>query len=157
MNLDSCYKDIILFNLAGGNLPSTAIDDDFWFLMKNQNKRATEELSETTNAIANKDAKSLLDGVVDEFVVLAGKIYMLECAGFNVDLALSKICKNNFAKITTDINTAQKWLNEQSGVRLVESVVGGVTYYSIKRNTDNKIMKHVDFVNVDINDCVPKE
>lgn len=154
-------KAVEKFNQIVGKGPS----DDPIILAKQVGDQSTillEEVLETKEASKKIDWLEMLDGVCDEWFVASEHITQLESIGINVKKAFKDVCENNSLKYTTSRELVEKWYtwntevkNEQCHIH--ESVYEGETYYCVRRNEDNKVLKWEDFPKVDLAKYIPKE
>ena len=154
-------KAVEKFNQIVGKGPS----DDLSILAKQVGDQSTllvEEVLETKEASKNVDWLEMLDGVCDEWFVGSEHITQLESVGINVKRAFKDVCENNSLKYTTSRELVEKWYTwntevKQEQCHIHESVYEGETYYCVRRNADNKVLKWEDFPKVDLSKYVPKE
>lgn len=124
--------------------------------LKNQSKRIEEELNELYyKGVADNNPKEILDGIVDVLVTSFGLAQLLEANGYNVAKAMQKIATNNMSKILGDFELANDTVKmyqdkgEDCYIKNVEDC------FTVLRRSDDKIMKPIGYVSVDINDCLP--
>lgn len=153
------YEAVVNWNYRCGNKPVQVVDDRFWITTGNQMQRIIEEAKETQEAVVAGNALEFLDGVCDLFVVTSYLMEQAVAAGFDVEGALKAVCDNNDTKYSTDVEVAQAgaMTHTASGTPCIVKAtsVGGITYYSIVRKSDGKIMKPVDFQSVDLRKYLP--
>lgn len=137
------YADIKLFNEIANNLTGNMVEQ-----VNNQLSFIFSELEETIAAFESGDAVELVDGAADLWVTVAGLLQKLEAAGFNVGEAIKRVDANNLSKFVP-IGSPLRYkeghkakLNKKHGRYVIKDANG-------------KIMKPLDFVPVDLNDCVP--
>lgn len=148
MQLNKIYNDISKFNMVAGKSP---IPND-WEQKKNQLARVLEEVKETITAVENKDKLELLDGFCD---ILYTALYlgeMLKADGIDVQGAMEEVCENNLSKFTLSYEFARKssWLYENSGVEVYLSQDEETGYFSVKRISDDKVMKLINHQSPDL-------
>ncbi len=157
--LKSFYERTVLFNLLGGKSPSSDPNSiQFRDDMLNQIDRVQEELNELRKAVEANNKLEILDGVVDVNVC---SLYMGEIlfeAGYKIDGACLEVARNNMTKITENFSTASATAEKYGeghcyidSVRYNESI-----YYTVKRNSDNKILKPFNYSSVDLKQFLPK-
>lgn len=146
---------------AGNKLEENSNSVKFWDNVKTQTKLLVEESTEARDAANNYDKKELLDGTIDSLVIAFRLYSMLEAAGFDVSGATDEICSNNDSKVFDvywEAVEAKEQLEDRDGVEytIATSLVDGCEFYTVRR-FDNKIMKYVDFWEVDLSKYIPKE
>lgn len=160
-NFNKRYKEVVDFNLQAGNVFHPGNTFEFWKAVQNQAKLVVEELNEVVEAIEANDNVELLDGLIDTHVTLAFMTELIFQAGFDVDKAFDLVNKNNSTKIFKSYTAAKETMEAYEdkgieGMHIEEVVVSGVPYYTV-RDANNKIRKPLDFVSVNIENCVLKE
>lgn len=141
--LVDAFASIYDFNKIGGvfNKPADEMVDLY-------NSLSFEELSEGIAAFESENAVECLDAAVDEFVIIVGKLQILNAAGFKVGEAIRRVNENNhskyipkgqFVKYNSDFHTEY---NEEYGV-------------SVIKDCNGKIRKPANFQAVDLSDLVP--
>lgn len=151
-------KEVEKFNKITGKGPS----DDLNILIKQIKDQSTILLEEVLETKEAPDWTERLDGVCDIWFVASELVTELESVGINVKKAFKAVCENNTLKYTTSRELAEKWYNWNKGVQgidcnLHESEYEGATYYCVRRNEDNKVLKHENFEKVDLTKFIPKE
>ena len=146
------------FNKVAGKAPS----EELAVLLQQIKDQATillEEVLETKQAASEGDWVETLDGVCDIKFVASELVTQLESVGIDFNGAFEAVCENNSLKYTTSSELASKWLIEQTekGVQchIHETEHGGCKFYVVRRNEDNKVMKHNDFPAVDLTSYIP--
>ena len=146
-NCDQHYENVERFNTVAGNLDSVDVKS-----INAQMGFIAEEFVETEEALAAGDNVELLDGACDLFVTVAGLLQKLEVAGYDVDTALSRVCKNNLSKFprtgTVDIPSVCP-----DNTQTVMSRDGRLVF----KRADGKVLKPKNFVPVDLSDLVPNQ
>lgn len=160
-NLFDLYQQAVQFNYKAGNKQYEYGTLDFWRALENQSSYMVEESNEGLESARMNDAVESVDALADEFFVWAWKAEMLEKAGFNVAGAIQAVIENNMTKVFNSFYEAcesKEKLERKNDVEyFVEtSVYNGLPFYTVRRLSDNKIMKAVDFVSVNLEDYVPK-
>jgi hypothetical protein len=113
------------------------------------NSLAFEELTESIDGLETGNKEEIIDGAVDEFVIVCGKLQILEAMGYDVAEAIKRVCDNNLSKFPSlDAGCAynkefELSVNEKYNVYVI-------------RDKNGKIRKPEGFVSVDLSDCVPK-
>lgn len=134
----NAYRSVREFNEIAGQLDNPAHES-----ISLQLSLIFEELTETIEALEGNDPAELLKESCDTFIVVAGLLQKLECAGFNVAAALSKICDNNMSKFVPvtktimfdDVYSPYYYVNEKYGCHVL-------------KNKDGKIVKHSGYEKV---------
>lgn len=146
------------FNKVAGKAPS----EDLAILLqqiKNQATNLLEEVLETKEAAKEADWVETLDGVCDIWFFASQLVTQLESVGINVNGAFEAVCENNNLKYTTSKELASKWLIEQTekGVEchMHETEHEGESFYVVRRNEDNKVLKYNDFPIVELTPYIP--
>ena len=146
------------FNKIVGKGPS----DDPTVLTKQIVDQSTILLEEVLETKEAPDWIERLDGVCDIWFVASELVTQLESVGINVKKAFKDVCENNSLKYTTSRELVEKWYTwntevKQEECHIHESVYEGETYYCVRRNADNKVLKWEDFPKVDLTKYIPKE
>lgn len=147
MNIEEAYNSIKKFNTISGTLDNPSYNEVDLY-----NSLGFEELSESIIALEENNAVEILDGALDEFYIICGKLQILEKMGYNVQEGLKRVCDNNLTKFPPQEkgpyllpdNTYTQDVNEEYKVIVLKNKVG-------------KIMKPSGFRPVDLSDCVPGE
>lgn len=154
------FERVSKWNARAGNVPEAVGSDEYFLSLWNQAERVREELNELYEAIAKRDIEGVVDAGLDLDVVVAGVNYLSKCdyAG-GIDAVLS----NNDLKIFTDRQEAEKvadYYAAQNVEVYIKHWFNGhtdVMYYSVRRKSDNKILKYEDFPSVDLTSFVPQQ
>ena len=160
-------KPIALMNLLAGNKHQFESEEEFDTNCANALQRVEEEACEGIDAYLKMKLEGgdveefrqhLLDSVVDIFVVYARLYQLMENnPSFNLHEAIKRVCENNLTKFPTDKQVAEDTLNmyAEQGVEcyIATTEYEGITYYAIKRVSDNKFLKPVGYESVDLNGC----
>lgn len=158
LSLAEAYDNIALFNRRAGKVCVGDINNvAFWKDVEDQIGLILEEVKETKEAAELGDAPELLKETVDVVVTLFNLLEKLERAGFDLGKALEMVCENNLLKVTTNYTKAKETLDAlgEDHHYLETVIMQGELWYSVKRNSDNKIMKLRGHPRVDLIDCVP--
>lgn len=137
------------WNLNCNNKPFPVGSEAWKKSLLNQLKRVEEEMQETIEALEADDIMETLDGLVDLKVVLDGAFFL---SALPIEEAFDEVMDNNDLKFTTIYEEAYDAL-EHHGVEhfnIQEVEENGVIYYSVHRNSDNKICKLLDHPRVDL-------
>jgi len=96
--------------------------------------------------------EELLDGACDLFVVTMGFLQKLKVAGFNVEEALMRVCKNNMEKFPAVIPPQDYNWYENNGLTVTRNADYG---RFVIKDSNMKTRKPVDFQPVVLVDLVP--
>jgi hypothetical protein len=138
------FRDIQKFNKIMKTFEGNLVDK-----LDLYNSLGYEELCETIYAVEANNSVEALDGVLDEFIIIVGKMLILEEAGFNVAEGLKRVNKNNMSKLIPVGEAVHynpeftKELNEEYQVYVL-------------KDSNGKTRKPSNFVSVDLSDCVPE-
>ena len=160
-NLVNLLQQAIDFNYKCGNKVPEYGTLDYWRALENQSSLMVEESTESVDATRMNDAIESIDALADELFVIAWKIEMLQKSGFDIEGALQAVIDNNAKKV---FNSFYEACTAKEQIELVKdeecfvetSVYNGLPFYTVRRLSDNKIMKAVDFVPVNLSEFVPK-
>lgn len=145
-------QDSFAFNVYAGKADKFESQD-----IQRQISLISEELKETIEGFESNSAVEVLDGTIDILVVTLGLLQKLQYAGVDIEGALSAVAENNLSKFTEDPDVAS--LTVASYQRKGEAVY--VTDFGakkvIKRLSDDKVMKPIDFKSVELDKFIPEE
>jgi hypothetical protein len=159
------YERVKLFNeIAGQPQKFDTQSEEFWIWVDNQVKLIEEEVKETRAAVDARDLLETLDGTLDVFVTNAGLMDILECGKVSVLPAGYAVCTNNLSKMTQSPSLARKTVAEYDAQLIPcyseRSVIMDGKYprewFTVRRVEDNKIMKPLGYVRVDISRFIPE-
>ena len=149
------------FNVVCGNSPSQGSLYDVWKQLKQQAALVKEEALETFDASQEEDIQELIDGWADVWYVNTYLGQLLEAFGVDTKGVKDVVCANNAQKYTTSYTYAkesQEALEEKGTECYIETTVyEGETYYTVRRNEDNKVMKLKHHERPDLSVFVPHE
>lgn len=146
-SIATAYQQVKKFNEIASVLDNPTIETVDLY-----NSLGFEELSESIAALEENNPIEILDGALDEFYIICGKLQILERLGYNVEEGLKRVCDNNLTKFpTTENNTTNTWNSDWTATNNKKYKV------MVFKNQAGKIMKPHGFKSVDISDCVPKE
>lgn len=150
-------KRITKFNYRSGKTPLSLNNDKevIWKSLQDQAERLVEEANEVLDGVKNRDIKEVVDGVVDTWYVREWLDDMLEALGVDVDGAKHEVCKNNLDKITEDVNLAYESSVNYGNTFVYSYHEKDVTYYSVLREGDRKVMKLKTHVPPNIDKFIP--
>lgn len=150
------FDEVKLWNQKVNKYPSEVGTPQYWADLTNQAKRIEEELIELVEGINERDITKVVDSGLDLDVVVSGLNY-LNCS--NYQLGISQVLNNNDLKYTVNKDVAEQWKfyweSNGESCEVQESTVNKITYYSLHRTSDNKVMKFAKFPEVDLTDVVP--
>lgn len=152
----STFDRVKEFNIKAGKKLSPIGSVEYWTAIENQYQRIIEELQETYRAIKERDLVKMLDGGCDLDVTVSGYNYL---TGASYKDAIKAVLDNNDLKTTTDKDLIAKTLEElynNDEYHVHNEEQEGVVYYTILRNSDNKIMKLLDHPEVGLTGLVPQ-
>ena len=160
--LDS-YNKTKQFNQIAGNIDKGDIDlqlklmfEEYLETLKASNTFLLADENDSAYFTFNRffpneptDLVELLDGAVDMKVINDGLLQILESKGFNIAKALQKVGENNlskYPKTEPDMDLYPTgWTKEYKPKHDVWVI----------KDENGKIRKPLDFVPVDLSDCVP--
>ena len=149
------------FNVVCGNSPSQGDLWEVWKQLKQQAALVKEEALETFEASQEEDIQELIDGWADVWYVNTYLGQLLEAFGVDIKGVKDVVCANNAQKYTTSYTYAkesQEALEEKGTECYIETTVyEGETYYTVRRNEDNKVMKLKHHERPDLSVFVPQE
>lgn len=154
-------KSVQVFNIVCGNAPSQGDLWEVWKQLKQQASLVKEEALETFDASQAEDFQELIDGWADVWYVNTYLGQLLEAFGVDTKGVKDVVCANNAQKYTTSYTYAkesQEALEEKGTECYIETTVyEGETYYTVRRNEDNKVMKLKYHERPDLSVFVPQE
>lgn len=149
------------FNVVCGNSPAQGSLYDVWKQLKQQASLVKEEALETFDASQAEDIQELIDGWADVWYVNTYLGQLLEAFGVDTKGVKDVVCANNAQKYTTSYTYAkesQEALEDKGTECYIETTVyEGETYYTVRRNEDNKVMKLKHHERPDLSVFVPQE
>ena len=151
------------FNTVCGNPPKTVDNtkEEIWKQLSNQSNILKEEMNELLDACDAEDIVEVLDAVVDMYFVLDYFPTIFKSLGIDFAGASYAVDENNATKFSRSlelITKSAKAHNDNGNPCYTEGVkYGGDYYYVVKRVSDNKVQKPVDFVPVDLKPCIPED
>lgn len=143
---------VSIWNTRCSNKPATRKTKEWKIAMLNQLKRLQEELNETVDAVEEGDELEVLDGLVDLQVVLDGAVFL---SGLKAEEAFDAVMDNNDLKYTQSYDEAFDAVQHYGSDKFnIQEYVDeeGVSYYSVHRNSDNKICKLLEHPKVDLSE-----
>lgn len=151
----STYERVSEWNERCSNTPSEVGTDEYWKSLSNQAERIKEELDELTEAIENKDTIEAFDALLDLDVVVAGGLYL---SNGDYTGGITAVLDNNDLKYTGHrlllANATTQLAHEPEAIHVEVSPQG---WYSIHRDSDNKVMKFPGHPKVNLEPYAPKE
>ena len=146
------YTDVKEFNCIAGKLEYPVQRKT----LKNAVERIEEELNELRyKGVLDENPKEILDGIVDVLVTAFGFAQLLERNGYNVARAMRKIAHNNLTKFVDDSQIAQDTVKMYADKGEECYVKNDLDKFVVLRKSDDKVMKPIGYISVDINDCLP--
>lgn len=149
------------FNVVCGNSPSQGSLYDVWKQLKQQVSLVKEEALETFDASQAEDIQELIDGWADVWYVNTYLGQLLEAFGVDTKGVKDVVCANNAQKYTTSYTYAKESQEalEDKGIEcyIETTVYEGETYYTVRRNEDQKVMKLKHHERPDLSVFVPHE
>jgi hypothetical protein len=153
-------KQVTRFNHIVGNGPKTDPENVLEQII-NQCTYLLEEVLETKEAAKSGDWVEVLDGAADVKYIADYLRDLLESVGVQFDKGFKAVCGNNNLKFTTSLELAQKWQEEKTAIGIEayisETEYEGVTYFTVRRVSNGKVVKFDGFPQVKLNRYVPKE
>lgn len=143
------------WNAKAGLTPAERFSPEYWKALSNQAERLQEELDELKRAIRLRDTVEVLDGQVDIDFVLQGFTYLSQ---FDHDKSLERVSDNNDLKLTKSFHQGMIWLEEHGEANPTEHFIllatefDGEVFYSVHRESDNKVIKPLDHPAVNLYD-----
>lgn len=155
-------KDVIRFNYAMGNQPSMATHYEVFKQIKTSAALIMEECQELFDAANEEDMQEILDGCMDIKFLNTYLEHLLEAYGCKTKQAYAMVCDNNSGKITTSYTYAQtskEYLEsrEDGEFYIDETLFEGERLYTVKRSSDNKVMKLKSHQRPELDTCIPEE
>ena len=152
------HPRITRFNFAVGNEPQV---DNFFSQLKKQAQYLQEEVQEIIDACDAYDYVEALDGVVDCWYIREFMDDLCIEQGMRVGVARDLVCDNNDTKFTTQYTNA-KLTQEAYTEKGVECYIAevdyeGKLYFTVRRKSDEKVLKPLTFIPVDLSGCIPEE
>lgn len=155
------YREITKFNAIAGNSPSMGSELEYVNQLKNQARLVYEEVCELMEAVDSENFTEILDAFLDIRYTNEYMEDLLVAGEFNVKAAWGVVCANNAQKYTTSYTYAkesQEALEEKGTECYIETTVyEGETYYTVRRNEDQKVMKLKHHERPDLSVFVPQE
>jgi hypothetical protein len=142
-SIKEAYESIKKFNKISGVLDNPTLETVDLY-----NSLSFEELSESITAFETQDAVEVLDGALDEFYVICGKLQILEALGMNIEEGLKRVCENNLSKFLSV--SGEVWPLEMGKFYNPEHKV------MVLKDKQGKIIKPFGFTPVDLTDLVPQ-
>lgn len=145
-SIATAYQQVKKFNEIAGTLDNPTLETVDLY-----NSLGFEELSESIAALEENNPIEILDGALDEFYIICGKLQILEKLGYDVEEGLKRVCDNNLTKFPPVEKADSIWPEEY------KKFYNDKHNVIVLKNQAGKIMKPPGFKSVDISDCVPKE
>lgn len=149
------------FNVVCGNSPSQGSLYDVWKQLKQQAALVKEEGLEVDEGAQLEDMENLIKEWADVWYVNTYLGQLLEAFGVDTKGVKGVVCANNAQKYTTSYTYAkesQEALEEKGTECYIETTAyEGETYYTVRRNEDQKVMKLKHHERPDLSVFVPQE
>ena len=152
---------VVKFNTIVGN-PPVGLDDKekFWEQVQAQAKLTLEEAQEQYDWAMKKNLVEVVDGYCDVDYLQTYMSVLLQEVGVNLGCSVDTVCLNNDQKYSLSKDLAlqsQAELYTDKGVDTYISEVEyeGDTYYTVRRSSDNKVMKLLKHVPPNIPATIP--
>lgn len=168
INYNEIAGKVLAWNNIVGDFAPTTNED---ILL--QTDLCVEEAKETREGIWDRDCNGntktpefdwaeVLDGAVDQFVVLCKLLDQLEDKGIDVNKAFTKVLENNSSKFIPNTkesegivtNTVEMY--EDRGVNVIFRYSTEGDCFTVKNAATGKLLKPYGFVPVNLSDCVPE-
>lgn len=153
-------KAVSVFNNVCGNVPSENLTQ-ILKQIENQCTFLIEEVLEMKEAAKSGDWTSVLDAHADIRFVRDYLDDLCLAAGLKINKAFDLVCENNSEKFSTSKELVEKWQQTKDPSKLetyiAETDYDGTIYYTLRRKSDGKVQKYLNFPHVDLSSCVPKE
>ncbi len=145
-------QSVRAWNLKCANKPAEPFTNEYWKSLGDQAERLLEEVQELVDAIKARDRIEAVDAIVDIDYVLSGAIFLSQ---HDHEGAMQAVCGNNDLKVFTSRSECESaagriFFENHEDVHVKDAEFEGKTYYSIKRDSDNKIMKPIGHPKVDL-------
>lgn len=145
-------ESVRAWNLKCAKQPSEPFTPAYWQTLGEQAARLLEEAKELVDAVKARDRKETVDALADIQYVLDGGVFLSQ---HNHAGAMKAVCENNDLKYSLSRSQAEQWAGEiekatGETVHVKAGVFDHQTYYSVQRDSDNKIMKPVGHPKVDL-------
>lgn len=138
------------FNHITGNKP-VGFDslEDFWEQLELQANLVLEEAKEFYAAVIERDIIEALDGSTDVWYLNEYADDLFKSVGIDVKQAKNLVSGNNDQKFTENflfaVDSAQtQTFEKQTPSYVSETQYEGTTYYTVLRQSDNKVMKLIN-------------
>lgn len=149
------------FNVIVGNGPSQGSLYDCWKQLKLQADLIREEAQEAVDAGKTEDFQEMIDAWADVWYTNTYLGQLLEAFGVDTKAVINEVCENNNQKFTQSYTYASesKEALEEKGIDcyIEEVVYQGEVYYTVRRNSDTKVMKLKHHQAPDLSKYVPDE
>ena len=143
-SISTAYQSVKKFSEIAG-----VLDNPTYETVDLYNSLAFEELSESITALEENNHVEILDGAIDEFYVVCGKLAILDKMGYNVEEGIKRVCENNLSKFKEEIDLNFVWGQE------FKAEFNNKYKVWVVRDGNDKIRKPAEFMPVDLSDLVP--
>ena len=155
-NFEEFTEDCNGFNEIAGKSDKLSIQD-----FKDQLKLIQSELKEMEDGINNNNIEEILDGFLDVFVTNAGIGQKLQRLGVDIYKAARLVADNNYSKFISGNQyptleaTLKNYIGQGVNVYAIYDIVS--ESFVVKRASDDKVMKPIDFKSVNLEEVIPKD
>ena len=143
-SIASAYQSVKKFSEIAG-----VLDNPTYETVDLYNSLAFEELSESITALEENNPVEILDGAIDEFYIVCGKLAILDKMGYNVEEGIRRVCENNLSKFP-EIGFTQEYVPDNHSQTFNKKH----KVYVLK-NENGKVKKPHGFKPVSLSDLVP--
>lgn len=155
-------RECVKFGYAIGNGPSMATHYEVFKQIKQQSKLILEEVNELEEASSDEDMQEIVDACMNIKFLNTYLEHLLEAYGCNVKKAWETVCENNLQKTTNSfayVQSSKEYLEsrEDGEYYIDELTFEGELLYTVKRVSDNKVMKLKSHIRPDLSVCIPEE
>lgn len=155
-SIASAYQSVKKFGEIAGVLDNPTYDTVDLY-----NSLGFEELSESIAALEENNPVEILDGAIDEFYIICGKLAILDKIGYNVEEGIRRVCENNLSKFpqqTEDGSHAIFALDNGytvEGRAIFNRTLKAFEVFTVYQDANGKIRKPEGFKSVNLSDLVP--
>lgn len=153
-------SEVFAFNFFAGKMAAAESEEQLKQDVRNALNRISEELTETFDAVDEGNWTKVLDGTVDQLVVVYGLLHKLNQNGFLTLEAQLQTSGNNLTKMTITREVAEASVEEyaKQGIEcsIVDASMPEQSIFVIKRKSDDKVMKPIGYVANELSKFVPE-
>lgn len=155
-DMNKFYEACCIFNEVAGNNKKLTLKD-----FENQQGYNMEECQEISAGIATNNVAEIFDGVLDNFVTNMGHLQRLKALGFDIEKGMAAVALNNLSKYIDEYDKDRLWATfekyKKEGVEVYREFNERHKLWAVKRTSDNKVMKPVGFVSVQLDQFIPED